>query len=138
MIELSFDYLNKLAAQNILIVSILCGFTLSVIISILDKKDDNRMMKSIFVCAVIATASFLVSIFANTKILMLTTEGYPVKVSGKKLNFPRILAVLTFLSGILSVLFILVISIWSKSKVSKFLAVIVGLVTLLLISLMIN
>ena len=136
MTELSFDYWNKLAGQLIVISSLLGGFSLSVIIPLIESKFENSIIPYIFRAIIIATASFLISIFAMTKILMMTTPGYPVKVLVDDLLFPRIVGLISFITGILSIITILFLSGWNKSKSLKRFSIIVAVLTLVLILLM--
>ena len=93
-------------------------------------------MPSIFRAVIIATASFLISIFAMTRILMLTTPGYPIKVTPEDLTFPRIVGFVSFVVGILSIITILFLSGWNKSGSLKKFSVVVAVVTLVLILLL--
>ena len=134
MTQLSPDYWNALAGQLIVISSLLAGFSLSLIFSLPENK--STIMSYLFRAAVTATASFLVSIFAMTKILMLTNKGFPFKLTAESLIFPRIAGIVSFIIGILSVVLILALSGWVKSENSKWFTTAVGLITLILIALM--
>ncbi|MBD2757330.1 hypothetical protein [Spirosoma validum] len=137
MTELSFDYWNKLAGQFIVISSLLGGFSLSVIIPLIEAKSDSKIMNYVFRSVVIATASFLISIFAMTKILMVTSQGFPFKVSSSALSFPRIVGFASFIVGLLAIIAVLSLSGWLRSHSMKRFTIIVGLLTLLLIFAMI-
>ncbi len=133
MTSLSFEYWNKLASQLIVISSLLGGFSLSVIIPLIETKTDSKAMNYIFRSVVVSTASFLVSIFAMTKILMITSQGFPFKVTDGDLVFPRIVGTVSFIVGILSIVVILTLSGWTKSSAMKRFTLLVGLLTLFLI-----
>lgn len=133
MTELSFDYWNKLAGQLIVISSLLGGFSLSVIIPLIESKFENSVIPYIFRAVIIATASFLISIFAMTKILMLTTPGFPIKVTNEDFLLPRIMGFTSFMIGILSIIAILFLSGWNKSGSLKRFSIIVAILTLVLI-----
>ena len=132
--QLSSEYWNALASQLIVISSLLAGFSLSLIFSLGDTK--STIMNYVFRAAVTATASFLVSIFALTKILMMTNKGFPFKTTGDSLIFPRIAGMIAFVIGILSIVMILALSGWVKSENSKNFTTVIGLITLVLIILM--
>jgi len=135
MIKLSFEYWNTLASQLIVISSLLAGFSLSLIFSLTENK--SKIMNYIFRAATTATASFLVVIFAMTKILMLTNKGFPFKVTEGNLIFPRLIGITSFITGILSIIVIISLSGWAKAENSKKFTTIIGVITLILIIAMI-
>jgi hypothetical protein len=136
MTQLSPDYWNALASQLIVISSLLAGFSLSLIFSLAENK--SKVMNYVFRASVTATASFLVSIFAMTKILMLTNKGFPFKIAAENLIFPRITGIIFFIIGILSIIVILALSGWVKSENSKNFTTTVGIITFILIVLMLT
>lgn len=136
MTQLSSEYWNALASQLIVISSLLAGFSLSLIFSL--SGNTSKIMNYLFKAATTATASFLVSIFAMTKILMLTNKGFPYKLTAESLILPRIAGTLSFFIGILSIVVILSLSGWVKSDSSKNFTTIIGIITLILILLMLT
>ena len=138
MTELSFEYWNALVSQLIVISSLLCGFSLSLLFKLPDTQSNNRINTYIFRSTTIATASFLVCIFAMTKILMMTNKGFPFKVTAADLTLPRIIGVLSFLTGIVSIILIISLSGWNKPDRSKWFTIIIGILTLLLIIAMLS
>lgn len=138
MTELSFEYWNSLASQMLVISSLMGGFSLSLLFALPESSEHPRIQDRIFKAAAIATASFLVSIFALTKILMMTTKGFPFPVTGASLVLPRIIATSTFFIGILSVIALVGLSGWNKSLKTKRFTIIVGIVMLVLILAMLS
>lgn len=138
MIELQFEYWNKLASQIIFISALLGGFSLTVLVLLLENEKSSRLMTSIFKVSTIATGAFLVTIFSMTKILMMTTEGYPLEVTNRDLNLPRLIGILTFFTGIISVITIVSLAGWTKSSALGKFTTLVGLLCLVLILLMIS
>ena len=51
-----------------------------------------------------------IGIFAMTKILMMTTPGYPLKLIAGDLTQPKIVGIVTFLAGIISVVTIIALA----------------------------
>lgn len=133
MIDLPFEYWNKLANQTLFISALLGGFSLTIIASLIEYKSTNRFVDIIFKAAAIATTSFLISIFAMTKILMLTTEGYPFKVTGANLMFPRLIGIIAFLTGLIAIITIISSSGWTKSKRLGRFTTILGVLALVII-----
>ena len=72
-----------------------------------------------------------------TKILMMTTPGFPVKITGEDLIFPRIIGAISFVAGILLITAILFLSGWNKSESLKRFSIVVAILTLVLILLLV-
>lgn len=116
MIEISLEYMNKLASQIIFIDSLLGGFNLTLIASLLTKELNNKYLIRIFRVSCLSMASFLASIFCMTNILMITTEGYPFTVNSNNLQLSRLLGSLTFFVGVLALLAVIAFAGWVHSK----------------------
>jgi|TARA_B110000967_G_C18572083_1_gene405385 hypothetical protein len=138
MIELTFEYWNKLAEQTITISSLLGGFSIAVIANFLVSDLNTKLSKSIMAVSTLAASFFLITIFAMTNILMKTTVGYPFKVVDNDLMLPRVVGVITFFIGIISLVALISMSGWTKSKKMGRFTTILGTITLLLILLMIT
>ena len=96
MIELSLEYTNKLANQSIFISALLCGFSLTVLVLLLEYNDKSKLKASMFRFATVATGAFLIAIFAMTKIIMMTTPGYPFEFEISELTMPRLVGGIMF------------------------------------------
>lgn len=131
--EVSFEYWNKLASQTILISALLSGFSMTVLVSLILNQTKNRFANYTLIAAAIATGSFLVSIFAFTDILMMTTPGYPLKLVNGDLNFPRIVGAIAWLLGIISLCAFLSLLGWIKSKKLGIITTTIGVITFILI-----
>lgn len=136
MLELSLEYMNKLAGQTQFISALLCGFSLTMLILLFDKNDSNKVTKNLFRLSILATGAFLVSIFAMTNVFMMTTEGFPAKVEFSDLVLPNIVGSLSFFLGILSITIIISLIGWAKSRASGIFSTAIGIITLILIVLM--
>ncbi len=115
-VKLSFEYWNKLAEQTVFISALLGGFSIAVIVSLLYNEKTNRLSRNLFRAAIIAAASFLVSVFSMTKIIMITSPGFPFKVTKAMLSFPRIVGSASLLIGVISLMTIIALSGWTKSR----------------------
>jgi len=134
--EIPFDYWNKLANQVITISSLLGGFSIAIIANILVSNNNTRLVKSILVVATSAGSFFLVTIFAMTKLLLMTTEGFPFRVADSDLMLPRLVGTIAFFFGIFSLITMISLSGWTKSKRMGITTTSLGLLTLFLILLM--
>jgi len=132
--EITLEYWNELGKQILLITSLLSGFSITVVANLLvsDKNDklNNRILKS----ATLSAGCFLVSVFAMVNIVMTTTPGGYIKnVSLNDFQIARILGMLTFMIGLISLSAMIALSGWTKSKkVGRFTSII-GILTLILI-----
>lgn len=132
-IEIPLEYWNKLAGQLITISSLLTGFSIAVIANLLVSDLNNRITNTILKATTIASGCFLITVFAMTKILMMTTEGYPFKIIEGDLALPKTIGSLAFLLGIVSLSIIIALSGWTKSKRIGIFTTIVGILTFLMI-----
>lgn len=131
--EITFEYWNKLATQTVFISSLLGGFSILVIANLLISDLNTRLSKYVMVVATLAASLFLVSIFAWTSVMMMTTVGFPKKIVSSDLTFDRILGVITFLSGTISLIAMISLVGWTKSKKMGIITTIVAGLTLILI-----
>ena len=133
MIELPIEYWNKLASQLITISSLLSGFSIAVTANLLVSDSNNRITNNILKATTIASGCFLITVFAMTKILMMTTEGFPVKIFGNDLALPRTVGTFTFILGVIALSIVIALSGWTKSKRIGIFTTIIGVLTFLMI-----
>ena len=138
IVELSFDYWNKLADQMIVISSLLGGFSIAVIANFLVSDTNTRLLRNTMKAAVSAASFFLVSLFASTNILMMTTKGFPYEVTEGDLTIPSIIGGMTFIFGIISLVTMIALAGWTKSKNMGRFTTTIGVLTLILILLMVT
>ncbi|MFA9388303.1 MAG: hypothetical protein ACERKD_00760 [Prolixibacteraceae bacterium] len=138
MEEISFEYWNKLADQTILISSLLSGFSIAVIANLLVSDTNTRLSRNIMKVAVLAAGFFLVSVFAMTKVLMMTTNGFPLKMTARELSTTSLIGGTTFLVGIICLITMISLSGWTKSKQLGRFTTIVGILTIVLIFFMVT
>lgn len=138
MTELTFEYWNKLAAQTITISSLLGGFTIAVIANLLVSETKTRLKNNIMAASTLAASFFLITVFSMTKLLMMTTDGYPIKVVDNDLLLPRIIGVIAFLFGVISLLTMVSMAGWTKSRKMGIFTTTVGILTFLIIIMMLT
>ncbi len=131
--NMSFEYWNKLADQLIMISSLLSGFSIAVIANILVSETKTRLIKHIMKSAVLAASFFMVSLFSMTKVLMMTTDGFPLNMTEGDLMTASLIGGTTFFLGIISLITMIALSGWSKSKKMGIFTTVVGALTLILI-----
>jgi hypothetical protein len=133
MEEISFEYLNKVANQIIVISSLLGGFSIAVTANFLVSDLNTRLSNNIMKASVLAACLFLVSIFAMTKVLMMTTDGFPLKITEGDIKIVSTIGGITLLLGILSLIAIIAMAGWSKTKKMGIFTTIVGILTFIII-----
>lgn len=131
---MTLEYWNNLANQFILISSLLSGFSIAVVANLLVHEKNDKISNWILKTATISAGSFLVTVFAMTKILMMTTPGgYLKNVVESDFLVPRIIGTLTFFIGLISIATIISLSGWAKSKKTGIFTSVVGAITFLAI-----
>ena len=133
MTELTFEYYNKLADQIITISTLLGGFSIAVIANFLVLDTKTRLTNNIMKASTLAACLFLVTVFAMTKVLLMTTEGYPKKVLDNDLLLPRGIGVFAFYFGTISLIVMISMAGWTKSKKMGIFTTIIGIITLMLV-----
>jgi len=138
MEEMTFEYWNKLADQIIIISSLLGGFSIAVIANFLVSDINTRLSRIIMIASVLAASFFLISVFSMTKILMMTTEGFPMKMSDSALVTPSVIGGISLLFGIISLITMISLSGWTKSRKLGLFTTSVGFLTLVIILFMLT
>ena len=138
MSELPFEYWNKLSDQFILVSVFLGGFSIALTANLLINKTNDRLQKVILKVATTSSGGFLTAVFAMTNILMVTTEGYPGDVTQSDLNAPRVIGVLGYLVGVLSLFAIIGLSGWTKSRGTGIFTTVVSVITLILFFILVS
>ena len=132
--EITFEYWNKLASQTITMSSLLAGFSIAVIANFLVSELNTKLSKYIMAAAILAACLFLISLFAMTAVVLMTTEGFPIKtVTQDDIRFPRLTGGFSFIFGIISLLAIVSLAGWTKSKKLGIFTTIIGALTFIFI-----
>lgn len=127
------EYWNELANQYTLISALLAGFSISFIANLVVSNTSKRLSNYLLITSTLAASCFLISIFSMTKMLMMTTEGYPLAIDKNDFNLLRIIGGATFLMGIVALSTLIALAGWTKSKTIGIITTIVGILTLLII-----
>ncbi|MEM7485093.1 MAG: hypothetical protein AAF348_07775 [Bacteroidota bacterium] len=130
---MNLEYLNAISNQLILISSLMSGFSIAILANLLTYKTDNKMATYVFRLTSVAAGCFLVTVFALTKIIKMTTEGYQHETTVEDFTFTGGLTTIAFVTGILTLSAVIALSGWIKSKKTGVFTTIVGFLTLLFI-----
>ena len=132
MNELPFEYWNKLSSQFILISVFLGGFSIAITANLLINQSEKKLYNIMLKLATTSSSGFLTTVFAMTNIVLATTDGSPISATQSELNTPRIIGFLGYLVGVLSLLAIIGLSGWTKSKKTGIFTTVVSIITLIL------
>lgn len=133
MIELSMTYLRELAIQTVFISAFLGGFSASILGTLILSENKHKVLKFLIIGTSLSAISFIVSVFAATQIIMISTEGYPLEVTDETTKMARIVIGLSFYLGVFSLIFVLATSGWVYSKGVGITTTILGIIGLILI-----
>lgn len=132
MMELSFEYLNQLSGTIITISSVLAGFSIAIVANLLISTSNTRISKTIMMASILAAAFYLITLFAMTKVFMLTTAGFPIAIKQYDIKFPQYAGTLSFFLGNISLLTIISLAGWSRSKRMGLATTTIGIFTFVL------
>lgn len=134
IMEMTLEYWNSLADQTMLISALLGGFSIAIVANIIVSDKNNKLTNRLLKTATVSASCFLVSVFAMTKILMMTTEGgYLKNVTANDFLLPRIIGIVTFMIGLVALSILISLSGWTKSRKTGIFTTVIGVATLLLI-----
>jgi formate-dependent nitrite reductase membrane component NrfD len=128
---MNLEYLNTVSNQLILISSLMSGFSIAILANLLIDKTDSKIATYVFRFTSVAAGCFLVTVFALTKIIKMTTKGYQYEVTAEDFVFTSGLASTAFIIGIFTLCIVIALTGWIKSKKTGIFTTIVGFLTLL-------
>jgi len=130
---MTLEYWNNLANQIILISVLLSGFSITIVANLIVHEKNDRLTNGILKTATLSAGSFLVTLFAMTKIAMLTIPGgYLKNVTEADFFTTRIIGMTTFMLGLVCLSILIGLSGWTKSKRVGIFTTVVGVMTFLL------
>ncbi|MEP2057971.1 MAG: hypothetical protein ABJJ05_09205 [Maribacter litoralis] len=130
---MKLEYLNTISNQLIIISSLMSGFSIAILANLLIDKTDSKIATYLFRFTSVAAGCFLVTVFALTKIIKMTTKGYQYETTAEDFVFTSGLASTTFIIGICTLCIVIALTGWIKSKKTGIFTTIVGFLTLLFI-----
>jgi len=133
MIGLPLEYLNKLASQFIFISAFFGGFSASILGTLIISKSENRIVKYLILGSSLSAVCFIVSVSAMTKLVMISTPGFPFDVESQSIFLPRMIGVISFFIGIVSLIFVISTSGWMHSKRLGIATTIIGVLGMILV-----
>jgi len=83
--ELTTEYINEIANHYVIISALLAGFSITFIANIVVTKTKKNIQNVLLTVSTITASSFLISVFALTKILGITSKNYPFEVNSETL-----------------------------------------------------
>lgn len=116
MTDLPNEYIKALAEQLIFISAFLGGFSATILGTLIVSKHNKKIINSLIISLSLASASFIITVVSMTKITLVLTPGAPYTNHSEIIFFPRILGSMSFYIGIISLVTMIGISGWLKSK----------------------
>ncbi|MDX1827906.1 MAG: hypothetical protein R3342_00020 [Lutibacter sp.] len=116
-----------------LISTLLGGFSIAIIANLLISELNTRLSRSIMIIFSLAASFFLVNVIAMNSIIMRTTKGYPLRLDLSDISSERIIGMVSLFFGILSLLTILSLAGFTKSKKTGKITTGIGIIALVLI-----
>ena len=133
MIELELPYLNALASHLIYISAFLGGFAATLLGTLIISDKEGKLIKTLIISSALSAVSFIVAVMAMTSILLVTTKGYPLEINPEDVVLKRAIGGLAMLLGLISLLVVISVSGWLKSKKLGFITSLVGIIGFVLI-----
>lgn len=130
MNDLTQLHINNLTNQSILISALLCGFSMLVLILLLNDNEKSRLKTSMFISSAIASTTFLIVILADYALLRISTpNSYS---SNSSIDTLQAISGISFAFGFLSLIFLIAYSGWSKSKTVGIFTTIIGIMAIII------
>ncbi|WP_046757629.1 hypothetical protein [Kordia jejudonensis] len=130
--DLPVEYFKILAEQAVFISAFLGGISATILVTFIITNNDKKVFKYMMLFAAIAAVSFIVAIFGMTKIQLLLAPDSPYEHIKAQLVFPRVVGGLSFYSGINSLLVVISLSGWLRSKRLGIITTILGVIAIVL------
>lgn len=126
--DLPVEYFRVLAEQAVFISAFLGGISAAILVTFIVANNDKKVFKYMILFSAIAAVSFIIAIFGMTKIQLLLAPDSPFENIKEQLIFPRIVGGLGFYIGINSLLAVISLTGWLRSKRLGIITVILGLI----------
>lgn len=116
MKAISLSYLQELAKQAVFLSAFLGGFSATFLGTILVSKLKSNLANALIITLSLASASFIVSVIALTMIVVVLGPDSPYHITSDQLLFPRLLGFATFMLGTYTLIIVIGISGWIRSR----------------------
>ncbi|WP_347923655.1 hypothetical protein [Pontimicrobium sp. SW4] len=133
MEESLFEYFNSLSNQIIVIDSLLGGFSIAVIANLLISDTNTRLLRTIMQVTVLSASFFLISLFIMTRVMMITSNGYPFEFTEDNVKSLSSYGSITLILGIMALVSMIALSGWTKSKKTGIFTTVIGILTFIFI-----
>lgn len=116
MEELSTQYFANSAKQLVLISVFFGGVATTILGTIILHESDSKILKAMVLGLSLSAVSFMVAVIAMIKVQMILAPDSPYGDRMELLNFPRIAGGMAVILGIYSLLTVIGLTGWLKSK----------------------
>ena len=133
MIDLPVEYFRILAEQLVFISVFLGGISANILGTLIVAKNDNRIIKIMILVLSLAAVSFIVAVLGMNKVLMILAPNSLYNNPNELLFYPRLVGGLAFYIGIFSLIAVISLSGWLKSKRIGIITTVIGIFSSILI-----
>lgn len=116
MNELPEDYFKFIAEHLAFISVFLGGISATILGTIILHKKESKILNAMIIGLSLAAVSFIVAVIGMNKIQVILEPNYPFYGKEGLLDFPRLVGVLSFYIGIFSLLTVIGLTGWMKSR----------------------
>lgn len=132
MIELEDTYLLSLAQQTLVIGIFLGGFSATMLATLIVSEFKGKLFNFILIGLTISSLSFLISVLTDFNIICALTPGYPLGIRHNLINFWRATGAFALLLGMISLISVIGLSGWLKSKKLGMYTTVIGAIALII------
>ncbi|REE83788.1 hypothetical protein BX611_1083 [Lutibacter oceani] len=133
MTELPQEYFRVLAEQLVFISVFLGGISATILGTLIVVNNNSKIMKFMILGLSLAAVSFIVAVFGMNKVLIILTPNSPYQNSNELLFYPRLVGGLSFFIGIYSLIAVISLSGWLKTKKIGITTTVIGVISSILI-----
>ena len=116
MTELSPEYFKIVAEQLVLISVFLGGISATILGTLIIHENESKIFKFMILGLSLAAVSFIVAVLGMTNIQMHLAPDSPFQNKNESLFYPKLVGMISFLIGIYSLITVISLSGWLKSK----------------------
>jgi hypothetical protein len=131
--EIPLSYLKEIAKQLIFISAFLGGFSAAILGTLIVSTKSSKTLKYLILGTSLSALSFIVSVFAMTKIVMIALPDSPFNGNYEATIVPRTIGSIAFFLGIIALIFTISISGWTHSKKLGIATTTLGIIGLVLV-----
>jgi hypothetical protein len=133
MTDLPVEYFRILAEQLAFVSVFLGGISATILGTLIVVKNDRKVYKIMILGLSLAAFSFIVAVLGMNKVMMILAPDSPYNNQSELLFYPRLVGGLSFYIGIFSLILVISLSGWLKSKKMGVITSAIGIISSILV-----